>query len=215
MDFRKVWEGWEVQALAKKLGIEAPADAVWAAKGYVDGDNSGSASFDWAGKPGWSPDRLMKGVQMPLADAAYFPGLGNSVTFTTPGGIEGIAGRLAYSESSGLFSLVWDEAATLDLPPALADAVSHMSNWNWPHTWVTPKYASMLEYKQYAPANHLHMTWGLAPARLEYWADLTNTLSATPWAARPAFVEGTDRPLPLLYVINGGETAAKLSRARR
>jgi len=215
MDFRKVWEGWEVQAFAKRLGIELTGEAVWERKGFVDGDNSGSASFNWAGKPGWSPSTLMKRVQMPLADPDYFPGGGNSVTFVTPGGIDGIAGRMAYSEATGAFSLVWDEAATVDLPEKLSEAVCHTSNWNWPHTFVVPKHASMVEYKQYAPANHLHMIWGLTPARLQYWMDLTNTLSVTPWAARPSFVEGVDRPTPLLYVINGGETQTKLLRAKR
>ena len=28
--------------------------------------------------------------------------------------------------------------------------------------------------------------------------------------ARPAWVEGVDRPLPLLYAANGGENAAKM-----
>ncbi len=215
MDFRKVWEGWEIKALAKKLKIKVGRNDLWAVKGFVDGDNSGSASFDWAGKPGTAPATLMKRVQMPLADEGYFPGLGNSVTFITPGGIEGIAGRLAYSQANGLFSLIWDEACTVDLPAKLAKAVANTSNWNWPHTWVVPKYASMVEYKQYAPANHFHMTWGLEPARLQYWMDLTNTLSATPWNARPAFIEGVDRPLPLHYVINGGENTAKALRCRR
>ena len=35
-----------------------------------------------------------------------------------------------------------------------------------------------------------------------------------PWQGRPAFIEGTDRPLPLLYVLNGGETVAKTMRAK-
>ncbi len=78
-----------------------------------------------------------------------------------------------------------------------------------------PKYASMVEYKQFAPANHFHMTWGLEPARLQYWMDLTDTLSATPWNARPSFVEGVDRPAPLLHIMNGGETATKLARVKR
>jgi L-fucose isomerase len=73
----------------------------------------------------------------------------------------------------------------------------------------------MVEYKQYAPANHLHMTWGLAPRRLQYWMDLANVLSVTPWQARPAFIEATDRPLPLLYLQNGGEAAAKALLAGR
>jgi L-fucose isomerase len=214
MDFRKVWEPWEIQRLASSMGV-AFSDEIWATRGFVDGDNSGSASFDWAGMPGDDADALMSRVSMPLADPGYFPGGGNSVTFVSPGGIEGLAGRMAYSALTNAFTMVWDEAQTVDLPENLADAVCNTSNVTWPHTFVTPKYATMVEYKQFAPANHFHMTWGLTPARLQYWMDLANVLSATPWEARPGFVEGVDRPQPLLYVINGGETQTKLLLARR
>jgi len=215
MDFRKVWEAWEIQALAKRLKINFTGKELWAQRGIVDGDNSGSASLNWAGRPGDSAAKIMKGVSMPGAELYYFPGGGNSVTFITPGGIEGIAGRLAYSDLSGMFSLVWDEACTVDLPAKLAEAVANTSNVTWPHTWVVPKYATMTEYKQYAPANHFHMIWDLPVARLQHWMDLTNVLSAAPWRARPAFIEGVDRPLPLLYVLNGGENAAKMRLAGR
>jgi len=215
MDFRKVWEGWEVREKCREIGVKVPAGAVWAEKGFVDGDNSGSASFDWAALPGAKPDECLARVSMPLAEGDYFPGMGNSVTFMSPGGIQGIAARIGYSALNGMFSLIWDEACTIDLPDKLAKAVCSLSNATWPHTFVVPKYASMLEYKQYAPANHLHMTWGLAPRRLQYWMDLANVLSVTPWQARPAFIEATDRPLPLLYLQNGGETAAKTLLAGR
>jgi L-fucose/D-arabinose isomerase len=151
----------------------------------------------------------MKGVGMPLGDEFYFPGGGNSVTFVTPGGIDGIAGRLAYSVVSGMFSMVWDQVSTLDLPEKLSDAVCRTSNVTWPHTFICPKYASMGEYKQYAPANHFHAVWNMSPARLQHWMDMTNVLSSTPWAARPSWVEGVDRPQPLLYTLNGGEAATK------
>lgn len=214
MDFRKVWEPREVRAKCKELKINFPEEADWARRGFVDGNNSGSASFDWAGKPGWTPEQCLERISMPLASEDYFPGGGNSVAFTSPGGIEGIAGRLAYSAANNMFSMVWDEAYTVDLPETLADTVSHLSDPTWPHTWVVPKYALMSEYKQYAPANHLHMTWGLRPARLQYWMDLTNVLSVTPWQERPAFVPATDRPQPLYFLVNGGENAAKLLRAK-
>jgi L-fucose isomerase len=121
---------------------------------------------------------------------------------------------MTYSSLSGLFGMVWDEATTLDLPGELAQAVANTSNVTWPHTWVCPKYASMAEYKQYAPANHFHMTWNLPPARLQHWMDLANVLSITPWQARPGFVEGVDRPEPLVYLLNGGEQATKQLRAK-
>lgn len=214
MDFRKVWEPQELVAKAKELGIDVDPESVWAKKGIVDGDNSGSASLNWAAMPGATADEIMKKVSMPAAELYYFPGGGNSVSFVSPGGIEGIAARLTYSELNGMFSLIWDEASTTDLPEALANFVANSSNVTWPHTWVVPKYATMVEYKQYAPANHFHMIWGLKPSVLQYWMDLTNVLSVAPWNARPAFIENTDRPIPLIHLINGGENDAKRFRAK-
>jgi len=215
MDFRKVWEAWEIKQLAKKIGLKKlDKKADWYNKGLVDGDNSGSAAFDWAAEPGASVKKIMDGVGMPLADEGYFPGGGNSVTFMTPAGIEGIAARCAYSSINGLFSLIWDQAHTTDVPKELAQAMCKLTTPTWPHTFVVPKYASMVEYKQYPPANHFHMTWDLPVARLQHWMDLTGVLSVTPWEARPKFIEGVDRPQPLIHLINGGEDAFKLLRGR-
>lgn len=211
MDFRKVWEGWEIKELAKKIGLKSlDKKADYCVKGLVDGDNSGSAAFDWAAKPGASVTKIMDGVAMPLADEFYFPGGGNSVTFMTPAGIEGIAARMAYSSATGLFSMIWDEARTTEVPEKLGQAMCNLTTPTWPHTFVVPRYASMLEYKQYPPANHFHMTWNLPVARLQHWMDLTGVLSVTPWAARPKFIEGVDRPQPLIHLINGGEDTFKL-----
>ena len=215
MDFRKVWEAWEIKTLARKLRVNFSGKEQWAKNGFVDGDNSGSASFDWAAKPGTSVEKIAAGISLPLAEEHYFPGGGNSVNFVSPGGLAGIGARLAYSTISGMFSLVWDEVTSIDLPKKLSDAVCSISTKTWPHTFISPKYASMTEYKQYAPANHFHATWGLTPARLEHWMDLTNVLSDTPWADRPKWMEGVDRPLPLLYILNGGETHTKLMLAGR
>jgi len=215
MDFRKVWEAWEIKELAGKIstkGLDKKAD--WYNKGLVDGDNSGSAAFDWAAEPGASVKKIMDGVTLPLADGFYFPGGGNSVTFMTPAGIEGIAARMAYSSASSLFSLIWDEAHTTEVPAKLAQAMCNLTTPTWPHTFVVPKYASMVEYKQYPPANHFHMTWNLPVARLQHWMDLAGVLSVTPWAARPKFIEGVDRPQPLIHLINGGEDAFKLMKSR-
>lgn len=210
MDFRKVWEPKEITAVAKQLGVPLTGATVWEQKGFFDGNNSGSAAFDWAAKPGASVEEIMSRVTFPLQDFGYFPGGGNSVTFLTPGGIEGIVGRLGYNAISGMFSLIWDEAATLDLPDELAVKVCNLTNREWPHTFVSTKYASMYEFKQYGPANHNHMVWNLPVSRLQYWMDFTNVLSVAPWAARPVLVEGVDRSVPLLYLQNGGENATKL-----
>jgi len=214
LDFRTVWPADEQRKLAGNLGVSYSENDLWAQRGIVDGDNSGSASLNWAAMPGASVAEVMQNIALPGADLFYFPGGGNSVTFISPGGIQGIAARMAYSEINGLFSMVWDEAGTVDLPEKLATAVANSSTPTWPHTWVTPKYATMYEYKQYSPANHFHMIWDLPVSRLEFWMDLSNVLSITPWQARPSFIEGTDRPLPLLYLLNGGENAAKQMRKK-
>jgi L-fucose isomerase len=88
------------------------------------------------------------------------------------------------------------------VPQKLGKAMCDLTTPDWPHTFVVPKYASMTEYKQYAPANHFHMTWNLPVARLQHWMDITGVSSVTPWAARPKFIEDTDRPQPLLHLIN-------------
>ena len=105
--------------------------------------------------------------------------------------------------------MIWDEARTTEVPATLCKAMCDLTTPTWPHTFVVPKYASMIEYKQYPPANHFHMTWNLPVARLQYWMDLTGVLSVAPWAARPKFVEGVDRPTPLIHLLNGGENACK------
>ena len=215
MDFRKVWEPWELKRLADSIGFTLPQGERWVEKGLVDGDNSGSASFDWGAAPGASIEEIMAAVSMPLADSGYFPGMGNSVTFTSPGGLSGIAGRLMFSQLSGLFSMSWDEAETAEVPEPFAAALAGMTTSTWPHTFVVPKYATMGEYKHLPPANHFHMIQGLSPARLEYWMDLNNVLSQANWAARPAYIEGVDRPLPLLYAANGGENAAKMMLGKK
>jgi len=216
MDFRKVWEPWEIQRKIEEIGLAGvDPDAFWLKRGFVDGDNSGSASFDWAAMPGASLDEIMAGISFPPADEFYFPGGGNSVTFFTPGGIQGIAGRMAYSATSSIFSMIWDEAETAELPMELAQAVADTSTPTWPHTWVVPKHATMGEYKQFAPANHFHMTWDLPTMRFQFWMDLANVLSVAPWQGRPAYTEGHDRPMPLIYLLNGGEDAYKLAKAKK
>jgi L-fucose isomerase len=203
MDFRKVWEPWEIQGVARELGVPFSANDEWAKRGFFDGNNSGSAAFDWAGEPGASPEELMKRTAFPLADPGYFPGGGNSATFITPGGIEGMLGRVAYHAPTQKFALVWDEAKTLFIPDALQEKIRKLTDPTWPHTWVSTKYGTMAEIKQYCPANHIHMVQGLSPARLEYFLDLAKIRSITPWASRPAYIEGVDRPKPVEMLLSG------------
>ena len=213
MDFRKVWEPNEIKEFAKQNKVKLSGKSIWEKKGFVDGVNSGSASFDWAARRGRPHNVIIGKISFPKA-VEYFSYMGNSVHFISPAGIEGIAARLAYSSLSGMFSMVWDEAETVLPPMKFSKLICETANPTWPHTFVVPKHASMLEYKQYAPANHFHMTWNLKRNRLQYWMDMTNVLSVTPWKEMPLFQEGIDRPLPLLYLINGGENNTKIKLNR-
>ena len=40
-------------------------------------------------------------------------------------------------------------------------------------------------------------------------------MSVTPWSRRPHAIEGTDRPQPLLYLLNGGETSRQAAAGQR
>ncbi|MBL7206708.1 MAG: hypothetical protein ISS36_03865 [Candidatus Aenigmarchaeota archaeon] len=201
MDFRKVWEPWEIKKVAREMGIPYEGEP-WAERGFVDGDNSGSASFDWAEKPGASPDECMARISMPQADPDYFPGRGNSVTFFTPGGVEGVAGRLAYFQPTDEFTLFWDDAETFELPEPLAEKVASTSTKEWPHTFVGFKRANMGQAKQFGcPANHFKLIANLMPARVEHFLDISGirNMNAIAW---PEIREG-HRPVPLIKMLNG------------
>ncbi len=110
--------------------------------------------------------------------------------------------------------MLWDEAETVSLPNDIAEAVMRKSDYVRPHTLFTSINASMCEFKHYVPANHLHLVWELATARLQFWMDMTNVLSAMPWQKMEYGREGVDRPTPLIYILNGGQGNTKLKLHR-
>jgi len=205
MDFRKVYEPWEIERNAEALGLDLRRFMAepWLERGFIDGNNSGSASLDFGER--WF---LFKAVEY------YFPGLGFSVGFLSPKGLAGLAGRLAFSDLSGLFTMVQDEARSIELPAPLAEKVCHASDYTWPHTFLTFDHVPASQAKMGMPANHLHMVTGLPRRRWQHLSDYANILNYR-WENAPEFVEGLDRPLPMLYRINGGEAAAKMMLAGR
>ena len=205
MDFRKVYEPWEIERNARALGIslEKFRNEPWTVRGFIDGDNSGSASLDYGEK--WF---LFKAVEY------YFPGLGFSVSYLSPKGIKGMAGRIAYSDLGGMFTMVQDEAQSVELPAKLAEKVCHASDYTWPHTFLTFDHVPASQAKMGMPANHLHMVTGLARRRWQHFSDYALILNYR-WENAPEHVEGLDRPLPTLFRTNGGETAAKMKLAGR
>ena len=205
MDFRKVYEPWEIEANAKALRIDLKAlrGQPWMLRGFIDGNNSGSASLDYCEKC-----FLFKGVEF------YFPGLGFSVGYLSPEGLTGMAGRIAYSDLSGMFTMVQDEARSIALPAALAERVCRASDYTWPHTFLTFDHVPASTAKMGMPANHLHMVTGLPRRRWQHFSDYANILNYR-WENSADFVEGLDRPLPMLYRTNGGEVATKMFIAGR
>lgn len=205
MDFRKVYEPWEIERNAKELGLDLKKSASepWLERGFIDGNNSGSASLDYGDR--WF---LYKAIEY------YFPGLGFSVSYLSPQGIEGLAGRIAFSDLSGLFTMVQDEARSIELPAPLAEKVCHASDYTWPHTFLTFDHVPASLAKMGMPANHFHLVKGLPRRRWQHFSDYANILNYR-WENAPEFVEGLDRPLPMIYRTNGGETAAKMLLAGR
>ena len=200
MDFRKVYEPWEIEKNAAALGLDLKArkGAAWVERGFIDGNNSGSASLDYAERA-----FLFK------ADAAYFPGGGFSVGFVSPAGIRGQAGRLGYSDLTGLFTMIQAEAESQAFPAALAERICHASDYSWPHTFLTFDHVPAASAKTGIPANHLHMVTGLPRRRWQHFSDYALILNYR-WENTPEFTPGLDRPQPILWRLNGGEIAAKM-----
>ncbi|MCX6720397.1 MAG: hypothetical protein NTW11_01170 [Candidatus Staskawiczbacteria bacterium] len=198
-DFRKVWEANDLADVAASLKVVLSDDG-WAKRGIVDYDNSGSASFNWAGKPGMTAEECTAKVSMPLADEFYFPGGGNSVTFMTPGDIDMLTGRLWYVQSKDRWALTWDDAVTCELPAPLANKLASLSSPGWPHTWVMFKNFELALVKHISPANHWHAVWNTDRRRLMYAMDALGIqdLHASKF---PAYTPGHDIPPTLLSLI--------------
>ena len=200
MDFRKVYEPWEIKQNAQELKLDlAPhTNEPWMQRGFIDGNNSGSASLDYSEEA-----YLFKAIEY------YFPGLGFSVGFVSPKGISGMVGRMAYSDLSGMFTMVQDEAQSVELPPSLRERCCHASNYSWPHTFLTFDNIPSSLAKVGIPANHFHMITHMPRRRWQHFSDY-NLILNYHWENTPEYIEDVDRPLPMLWRINGGEDKAKI-----
>ena len=143
---------------------------------------------------------------MPLADPDYFPGLGNSVTFVSPGGHRG------HRRPPGLLRreracsrLIWDEAVTVELPEKLSEAVCRTSNAGL---------AAHVRRAEVRDDGRVQAVRAGQPLPHDVGPDARaagvldgpgeRALGDAVGQARPGFMEGVDRPVPLLYLENGG-----------
>jgi L-fucose isomerase len=197
-DYRKVYEPWEIQQKADELGVEVDPESLYMQLGTIDMNNSGSGSLDWC------EESFLFEVYK-----HYFPGSGFSTGYISPGGIDCFAGRLAYSDITGTFTMIGAEATSVSLPDEIAESFCHASSYSWPHTWITFKDVPASITKYGCPANHMHMVQNLPMRRWQYFSDYTNILNHN-WEGVPAFREDVDRMEPMMYRIAGGETQVKL-----
>jgi L-fucose isomerase len=202
-DFRKVYEPWEIQRKADELGIKLDPDSPYMQRGCIDMDNSGSGSLDWA-----SDSYLFEVFKH------YFPGGGFSVGYVSPAGIQCQAGRLAYSDLTGTYTMIQAEAESVALPGPITESFCHASSYSWPHTFLAYKQVPASLAKYGCPANHIHMVQNLPRRRWQYFSDYTGILNFR-FETQPAFTEGVDRPEAMLYRCAGGENAVKLANGRR
>jgi hypothetical protein len=113
-----------------------------------------------------------------------------------------------------MFTMVQGEAESQELPAALTEQVCHASDYSWPHTFLTFDHVPASTVKVGVPANHLHMVTEMPRRRWQHFSDYALILNH-PWENSLGFVEGLDRPQPMLWRLNGGETAAKMRLASR
>jgi hypothetical protein len=105
--------------------------------------------------------------------------------------------------------MIQAEAESQELPPALAERICHASDYSWPHTFLTFEHVPAAAAKTGIPANHLHMVTDLPRRRWQHFSDYALILNYR-WENAPEHVPGLDRPQPILWRLNGGETAAKM-----
>jgi L-fucose isomerase len=96
----------------------------------------------------------------------------------------------------------------------LTERVCHASDYSWPHTFLTFDHIPSSYAKTGMPANHIHMTTDLPRRRWQHFSDYSLILNHN-WENAAEYTEGLDRPLPMLWRLNGGETAAKMALAAR
>ncbi|MCE9613985.1 MAG: L-fucose isomerase [Lentisphaerae bacterium] len=146
--------------------------------GLIDKRNSGAGALDYA----VDVFRLVKGgqnlsiqqisaairarpdLQKALIDAAidgtsyegavleYFPGDGLSSHYRTPGGIPMTSFRFNVVGDRMTCSVV--EGRTIDLPLAVADHISRVTDSTWPETYWSPRGMSSFEYMSRIGPNH-------------------------------------------------------------
>ncbi len=183
--FADIRTNWTAASIRKATGRDV---AKLAPQGLIDKRNSGAGALDYAidvmglVKGGAGADiqsvtraiRCDAGLQRKLIEQAaagttymganleYFPGDGLSSHYRTPGGIPMTAYR--YNMVGDLLTCSVVEGATVELPAAVADHISRVTDPTWPETYWVPRDMSSFEYMSRIGPNHDANSFGLIGA---------------------------------------------------
>ena len=185
--FADIRTNWTPDSIRKATGEDVSAVAP---RGLIDKRNSGAGALDYAadmtavveGGSRLPIQDVMAGIRSSAArqkrhmDAAaagtvfmgasleYFPGDGLSSHFRTPGGIPMTAYR--YNVVGDLLTCSVVEGDTVELPGAVADHISRVTDRTWPETYWAPREMTSFEYMSRIGPNHDANSFGLIGADL-------------------------------------------------
>ncbi len=185
--FADIRTNWTPESIKKATGIDVHKVAP---RGIIDKRNSGAGALDYA----LDVPALVKGakkmhmqevaaaiaadpkLQKKLAKGAiagttylaanlqYFPGDGLSSHFRSPGGVPMTAYR--FNVVGNLLTCSVVEGETVDLPEAVADHISRVTDQTWPETYWAPRGMTSFEYMSAIGPNHDANSFGLIGADL-------------------------------------------------
>jgi L-fucose isomerase len=148
--FADVRTYWSPEAVRRATGVRLTGPAE---HGFIHLINSGAAALDATGrqrrdgqpvmKPFWEiepaeVEECLKAVSWSPAVLEYFRGGGFSSTFATPGGMPVTMSRVNLVRGLGPV-LQLAEGWTVDLPPAVHEAVDRRTDPTWPTHWFVPR----------------------------------------------------------------------------
>ena len=149
--FSDVRTYWSPEAVQRVTGqrVSGPGE-----NGFLHLINSGPSPLDWTGRqtndkgnatvlPWWdiSPENAGACLNNTLwcaSDLGYFPSGGWSTDFTTRGGIPCTMSRLNLVQGLGPVLQI-AEGQTIELSPAVHEALDSRTSPTWPTTWFAPR----------------------------------------------------------------------------
>jgi len=183
--FADIRTNWTPASIRKATGTDVSR---LVPRGIIDKRNSGAGALDYAldvpglvkGSAAMSTqevaaaiaadpklqkkliDKATKGTTYMAANLEYFPGDGLSSHYRTPGGIPMTAYR--FNAVGDLVTCSVVEGETVELPSAVADHISRVTDKTWPETYWTPRGMTSFDYMSRIGPNHDANSFGLIGA---------------------------------------------------